>query len=106
MEYPLAHEFYRHSNMHDPDKDRFKDLYHWDFIHTISWVACCKLVRHCLDPYQCAAFCCGIIQYNMGEEEADPTLELVMEYTGALGTIIFNELCCLHDLTKAQVGCN
>ena len=29
-----------------------------------------------------------------------------MEYAGALGTIIFNELCHLCDLTEAQVGCN
>ena len=29
-----------------------------------------------------------------------------MEYTGALGTIIFDKLCCLHDLTEAQVGQN
>ena len=29
-----------------------------------------------------------------------------MEYVGALGTIIFDELCCLCDLTKAQVGRN
>ena len=42
----------------------------------------------------------------MGEEEADPTLELAMEYSGALGTIIFNESCHLHDLTEAQVGRN
>ena len=42
----------------------------------------------------------------MGEEEANPTLELTMEYTGALGTIIFNESCCLRDLTEAQVGRN
>ena len=42
----------------------------------------------------------------MGEEEADPTLELAMEYTSALGTIIFDESCCLHDLTEAQVGHN
>ena len=42
----------------------------------------------------------------MGEEEADPTLELAMEYTGALGTIIFDESCCLHNLTEAQVGRN
>ena len=42
----------------------------------------------------------------MGEEEADPTLELAMEYTSALGTIIFNELCHLHDLTEAQIGRN
>ena len=39
----------------------------------------------------------------MGEEEADPTLELAMEYSGALGTIIFDESCCLYDLTEAQV---
>ena len=42
----------------------------------------------------------------MGKGEADPTLELAMEYAGALGTIIFNESCCLHNLTEAQVGCN
>ena len=33
-------------------------------------------------------------------------LELAMEYSGALGTIIFDELCCLRDLTEAQVGRN
>ena len=40
----------------------------------------------------------------MGKEEADPTLELAMEYAGALGTIIFDKSCRLHDLTEAQVG--
>ena len=29
-----------------------------------------------------------------------------MEYAGALGTIVFDELCHLHDLTEAQVGWN
>ena len=43
---------------------------------------------------------------NTGEEEADPTLELAMEYASALGTIIFDESCRLHDLTEAQVGRN
>ena len=33
-------------------------------------------------------------------------LELAMEYTSALGTIVFDESCHLHDLTKAQVGRN
>ena len=42
----------------------------------------------------------------MGEEEANPTLELAMEYAGALGTIIFDELCCLQDLVEVQVGHN
>ena len=42
----------------------------------------------------------------MGEEEANPTLELAMEYASALGTIIFDKLCHLHDLTEAQVGRN
>ena len=65
-----------------------------------------KLACHHLDPYQRAAFRCGIVHHNTGEEEADPTLELAMEYTGALGTIIFDESCHLRDLTEAQVGCN
>ena len=42
----------------------------------------------------------------MGEEEQDPTLELAMEYAGALNTIMFNESCRLRDLTKDQVGHN
>ena len=42
----------------------------------------------------------------MGEEEADPMLELAMEYASALGTIVFNKLCCLCDLTEAQIGQN
>ena len=29
-----------------------------------------------------------------------------MEYAGALGVIIFDESCHLHDLTEAQVGRN
>ena len=37
---------------------------------------------------------------------SDPTLELAMEYAGALGTIIFDESCRLRDLTEAQVGRN
>ena len=65
-----------------------------------------KLSRHQLDPYQCAAFQHGIVHRNVGEEEVDPVLEMAMEYAGALGTIIFDESCCLWDLTKAQVGRN
>ena len=88
-------DFYHHSNTHDPDQDGFKDLYRQDFIHTISRVAHRKLARYHLDPYQRATFCHGIIRYNTGEEEANPTLELAMEYAGALGTIIFDESCHL-----------
>ena len=106
MECPSAHEFYRHSNTHDPDEDRFKDLYHRDFIHAISCVARRKLARHRLDLYQRAAFHCSIVCHNTGEKEANPTLELAMEYASALGTIIFEESCRLRDLTEAQVGRN
>ena len=99
-------DFYRCSNTHDPDQDRFEDLYRCDFIHAISQVARHKLARHHLDPYQHAVFCCGIVCHNTGEEEANPMLELAMEYAGALGTIIFNESCRLHDLTEVQIGRN
>ena len=99
-------DFYRCSNTHDPDQDGFEDLYHCNFIHAISHVARCKLTHHHLDPYQCAAFCHGIVRHNTGEEEANPTLELAMEYAGALGTIIFDKSCRLCDLTEAQVGRN
>ena len=99
-------DFYCHSNTHDLDQGGFEDLYCCDFIHAISHVAHRRLARHCLDPYQRAAFCHGIIRYNTGEEEANPTLELAMEYAGALGTIIFDKSCQLWDLTEAQVRRN
>ena len=99
-------DFYCRFNTHDPDQDGFEDLYHHDFIHAISQVAHCKLARHHLDPYQRATFRCGIIRYNTSEEEPNPTLELAMEYAGALGTIIFDKSCHLRDLTEAQVGRN
>ena len=99
-------DFYRRSNTHDLDQDGFEDLYRRDFIHTISHVARRKLSRHHLDPYQHAAFRRGIVHYNTGEEEADPTLELAMEYAGALGTIIFDKSCRLQDLTEVQIGRN
>ena len=99
-------DFYRRSNTHDPDQDGFEDLYHRDFIHAISRVARHKLSRHHLDPYQRAAFRRGIVRHNTGEEEQDPTLELTMEYTGALGTIVFDESCRLRDLTERQISRN
>ena len=99
-------DFYRCSNTHNPDQDRFEDLYRQDFIHAISRVAHHKLACHHLDPYQHAAFRCGIIRHNTGKEEANPTLELAMEYASALGTIIFDKSCRLHNLTEAQIGRN
>ena len=99
-------DFYRRSNTHDPDQDGFEDLYRRDFIHAISRVVCHKLAHHRLDPYQHATFHHGIVCHNTGEEESNPTLELAMEYTGALGTIIFDKSCRLRDLTEAQVGRN
>ena len=74
-------DFYRCSNTHDPDQDGFEDLYRRDFIHAISRIACRKLACHQLNPYQHATFCRSIIRHNTGEEEANPTLELAMEYT-------------------------
>ena len=69
-------------------------------------MACHKLARHRLDPYQRATFRRGIVRHNMGKEEANPMLELAMEYASALGTIIFDKSCQLCNLTEAQVGQN
>ena len=106
MEYPLAHDFFHWPNTHDPDQDRFPDLYCCDFVHTLSRVACRKLARHQLDLYQCAAFQCSIIYQNIREEEANPILEMAMEYPRVLGTIVFDESYCLLDQTKVVVGEN
>lgn len=106
MEYPSTHDFYCWPNTHDLDQDRFHNLYHQDFIHALSQVAQCKLSHHQLDPYQHTTFQCSIVRCNIGEEEADPVLEVTMEYARALGMIIFDESCHLHDLTEVQVGRN
>ena len=29
-----------------------------------------------------------------------------MEYTAAISVMVFDKLCCLHDLTEHQVGSN
>ena len=62
-------DFYHRSNTHNPDQDRFEDLYRRDFIHAISRVARRKLARHHLDPYQRAAFRRSIVRHNTREEE-------------------------------------
>ena len=100
------HTALRQDSGSSPDQDGFEDLYRQDFIHAISRVARCKLSRHHLDPYQCATFHRGIVRYNTGKEERDPTLELAMEYASALGTIVFDESCRLRNLTEAQIGRN
>ena len=43
---------------------------------------------------------------NVGEEEADPPLEIAMEYAGVVRVVVFDESCRLRDLTEAQVGRN
>ena len=106
VECPSAHEFFSRSNTHDLDQDGFQDLYRWDFVHALSWVAHRKSGRHRLDPYQHATFQRGIVRHNIGEEEADPQLEIAMEYAGALGVMVFDEFCHLRDLTEDQVGRN
>ena len=101
VEYPSTHDFSR-SNTHNPDKDRFPNLYRQDFIHTLSQVVHCKLACHQLDPYQCTAFQCSIVHRNIGEEETDPNLEIAMEYAGVVGVVVFNKSCCLRDLTGSS----
>ena len=106
MEYPSAHEFFSRSNTHDPDQDGFPDLYRQDFIHALSHVVWRKLAHHQLDPYQRAAFQHGIVCRNISEEEADPNLEIAMEYAGEVGVVVLDESSHLRDLTEAQIGRN
>ena len=106
MEYPSAHDFFSWSNTYDPDQDGFPNLYCQDFIHALSQVVRHKLARHQLDPYQRTTFQCSIVHRNVGEEEVDPSLEIAMEYAGAVRVVVFDKSCCLHDLMEAQVGRN
>ena len=69
-------------------------------------VACCKMGRFNLDLYQHAFFKRGLNKRQVGEDEPHGLLEKAMEYAAVVGITVFDESCCLCDLTEQQVGSN
>ena len=69
-------------------------------------VARCKLNCYTLDPYQHAFLKRGLSKRCVGEDEPLGLLEQAMEYMAAIGVMVFDESCCLCNLTECQVGSN
>jgi len=55
-------------------------------------------------PYQWALLCRGITTKVDAEDERIPVLQQAMEYTGAVGTMVMDELAYVHEQTETSLG--
>ena len=55
-------------------------------------------------PYQWALLRCGITTKVDTEDERVPILQQAMEYTGAIGTMVMDELAYVHERTETGLG--
>ena len=55
-------------------------------------------------PYQRALLHHGITTKVDAEDERVPVLQQVMEYTGAVGTMVMDELAYVHERTEMGLG--
>jgi len=85
-------------------KEGFEDLYRDDFIMASGRVARRKLDRLATGPYQHALLRRGVTMKVDVEDEKSSVLQQVMEYTGAVGTMVMDELAYVHERTEAGMG--
>jgi len=101
--YPEAQDFYDRSSKAWPEEG-FEDLYQDDFIMAAGRVARRKLDRMETGPYQRALLHRGITKNVDVEDERIPVLQQAMEYTGAVGTMVMDELAYVHERTETGLG--
>jgi len=63
-----------------------------------------KLDRLATGPYQRALLRCGVTTKVDAEDERVPVLQQAMEYTGAVGTMVMDELAYVHERTETGMG--
>jgi len=63
-----------------------------------------KLYRMETGPYQRALLHRGITTKVDAEDERIPVLQQLMEYTGAVGTMVMDELAYVHERTETGLG--
>jgi len=63
-----------------------------------------KLDRLATGPYQRALLCRGVTTKVDVEDEREPILQKAMEYAGAVGTMVMDELAYVHERTEAGMG--
>jgi len=69
-----------------------------------SRVARRKLDRLATGPYQRALLRRGVTTKVDVEDEQEPVLQKAMEYAGAVGTMVMDELAYVHERTEAGMG--
>ena len=84
-------------------EEGFEDLFQDDFIRASGCVARRKLDRMETGPYQ-QALRCGITMKVDVEDERVPILQQAMEYTGAVGTMVMDELAYVHERMETGLG--
>jgi len=85
-------------------EEGFEDLYRDDFIMAAGRVSRRKLNRLETGPYQRALLRRGVTKKVDTEDERVPVLQQAMEYSGAVGTMIMDELAYVHERTEAGMG--
>jgi len=55
-------------------------------------------------PYQHTLLCHGVTTKVDIKDERVPVLQQAMEYTGAVGTMVMDELAYVHERTKTGLG--
>jgi len=101
--YPEAQDFYERSLKIWPEEG-FEDLFRDDFIRASSHVARRKLDQMETGPYQRALLRRGITTKVDVEDERNPVLQQAMEYVGAVGTMVMDELAYVHERTETGLG--
>ena len=103
MPYPEAQDVYDRSSKVWPEEG-FEDLYRDDFIMAAGRVGRRKLNRMETGPYQRALLNRGVTTKVNAEDERVPVLQQAMEYTGAVGTMVMDELAFVHERMETGLG--
>jgi len=85
-------------------EEGFEDLFRDDFIMAAGRVSRRKLNRLQTGPYQCALLRRGVTKKVDVEDERVPVLQQAMEYAGAVGTMVMDEVVYVHERTEAGMG--
>ena len=86
----MAASFFEQSDTHHP-VSLFDNLWNEDFVLAASCVSCCQLSQLEVSPYQEALLARGACHQHQGQIP-DGQMEQVMGYTGAIGTMLMDEM--------------
>ena len=85
-------------------EEGFEDLFRDDFIMAAGRVSRKKLNRIKTGPYQWALLRRGVSKKVDVEDERIPVLKQAMEYAGAVGTMVLDEVAYVNGQTASGLG--